>query len=168
MKKTLIILVLLPTIIFAQKNYKKGMDSLITTSGWVIHKGDTITLGAGSRPTGDFAFIAPLSLSVADVLMSKPADAMSKLFSGSKFIVSIIGGDRIVISGGKKDRIKAFVMVEPAIQKGEIVIPYKNKDQSPLTLSKADELTKLKKLLDDGVLTKEEFEAEKRKILDKN
>ena len=32
--------------------------------------------------------------------------------------------------------------------------------------SKADDLTKLKKLLDDGVLTKEEFEAEKKKILD--
>lgn len=31
------------------------------------------------------------------------------------------------------------------------------------TLSKADELTKLKKLFDDGVLTKEEFEAEKKK-----
>jgi hypothetical protein len=32
--------------------------------------------------------------------------------------------------------------------------------------SKADELTKLKKLLDDGALSKEEFEAEKKKILD--
>lgn len=31
--------------------------------------------------------------------------------------------------------------------------------------SKADELTKLKKLYDEGVLTKEEFEAEKQKIL---
>jgi hypothetical protein len=34
-------------------------------------------------------------------------------------------------------------------------------------LSKADELAKLKKLMDEGVLTKEEFEAEKKKILDK-
>ena len=34
------------------------------------------------------------------------------------------------------------------------------------TVSKADELSKLKKLMDDGVLTKEEFEAEKKKILE--
>ena len=33
---------------------------------------------------------------------------------------------------------------------------------------KADELTKLKKLLDDGVLSKEEFEVEKKKILNAN
>lgn len=33
------------------------------------------------------------------------------------------------------------------------------------TLSVADELTKLKKLYDEGVLTKEEFEAQKKKLL---
>ncbi|MEE6186938.1 SHOCT domain-containing protein [Niabella digestorum] len=33
--------------------------------------------------------------------------------------------------------------------------------------SKADELSKLKKLLDEGVLTQEEFEAEKKKLLNK-
>ena len=41
-----------------------------------------------------------------------------------------------------------------------------NKEQ-PVSTSKADEIAKLKKLLDDGALTKEEFEAEKKKILDK-
>lgn len=41
----------------------------------------------------------------------------------------------------------------------------KENKQSAQTTSKADELTKLKKLYDDGVLTKEEFEAEKKKLL---
>ena len=34
------------------------------------------------------------------------------------------------------------------------------------TMSKYEELSKLKELLDAGVLSKEEFEAEKKKILD--
>ena len=35
-----------------------------------------------------------------------------------------------------------------------------------MTMSKYEELSKLKELLDAGVLNKEEFEAEKKKILD--
>ncbi|MCW3126931.1 MAG: Short C-terminal domain, partial [Bacteroidetes bacterium] len=34
-------------------------------------------------------------------------------------------------------------------------------------LSGADELMKWKKLLDQGIITKEEFEAQKKKILEK-
>jgi len=41
------------------------------------------------------------------------------------------------------------------------------KKEESISSSKADELTKLKKLLDDGVLTKEEFEAEKKKVLER-
>ncbi|TXH20867.1 MAG: SHOCT domain-containing protein [Chitinophagaceae bacterium] len=40
------------------------------------------------------------------------------------------------------------------------------KNPTTQTISKADELIKLKKLMDDGVLTKDEFEAEKKKILE--
>lgn len=39
--------------------------------------------------------------------------------------------------------------------------------KNEVKISNSDELIKLKKLLDDGVLTKEEFEAEKNKILKK-
>lgn len=41
-----------------------------------------------------------------------------------------------------------------------------NTTASPAT-SKADQLRELKKLLDDGILTQEEFDSEKKKILDK-
>ncbi len=39
------------------------------------------------------------------------------------------------------------------------------KEDKSQSTSVADELTKLKKLYDDGVLTKDEFQAEKRKLL---
>ena len=44
-------------------------------------------------------------------------------------------------------------------------VPTVKKDSS-MSGSKAEELLKLKKLLDEGILTKEEFESEKKKILD--
>ena len=39
--------------------------------------------------------------------------------------------------------------------------------KNEIKMSNSDELIKLKKLLDDGVLTREEFEIEKNKILNK-
>lgn len=54
----------------------------------------------------------------------------------------------------------------------EIVFALINKeDKKPISNAVYDkyaELEKLKKLLDSGVLTKEEYEAEKKKILEKN
>ena len=40
------------------------------------------------------------------------------------------------------------------------------KKETSTSVSIADELTKLKKLYDDGILTKEEFEAQKKKLLE--
>jgi hypothetical protein len=67
--------------------------------------------------------------------------------------------------------------VDNAISSGEIVVPdeFKPKPKVATTVvevkqqvSVADELIKLKKLYDDGVLTKEEYEAQKKKLLEKN
>ncbi|WP_346236911.1 SHOCT domain-containing protein [Niabella insulamsoli] len=44
---------------------------------------------------------------------------------------------------------------------------YTPKKETHQNTSKADEIAKLKKLLDEGALTKEEFEAEKKKLLEK-
>lgn len=46
-----------------------------------------------------------------------------------------------------------YEMPEPAVQ------------QEPSVQSKADQLRELKKLLDEGIITQEEFEKEKKKIL---
>ncbi len=40
-------------------------------------------------------------------------------------------------------------------------------DESQTIISKADQLRELKKLLDEGIITHEEFEKEKKKILEK-
>ncbi|MES1225758.1 MAG: SHOCT domain-containing protein, partial [Bacteroidota bacterium] len=54
-----------------------------------------------------------------------------------------------------------------AIASGELIVPdgFKSKITGSNSASVADEITKLKKLLDDGTITKEEFEAAKKKLL---
>ena len=71
--------------------------------------------------------------------------------------------------------IRYEVDIENAISVGEIVVPdeFKPKKEGPVVVVKqevsvADEIAKLKKLLDDGVLTQAEFDAQKKKLLDKN
>ena len=61
-------------------------------------------------------------------------------------------------------------MVQPTIQNAQELQPVKiENDNQPVVGSNliADELTKLKKLLDDGVITQEEFDAQKAKLLNK-
>ena len=61
--------------------------------------------------------------------------------------------------------------VESAIIAGEIVVPDEFKPKTNTTqtpaVSAADELIKLKKLLDAGAITQEEYDAAKKKLLDK-
>jgi hypothetical protein len=64
--------------------------------------------------------------------------------------------------------------VENAIKTGEIEVPEEfmpKKETQTIelkqTISPADELKKFKELLDSGVITQEEFDNQKKKILEK-
>lgn len=78
----------------------------------------------------------------------------------------------IVLGGG--NIVNYWCDIWPAMETGEVVVEGINdgkeneKDEKPdgQPASVADELAKLKKLYDDGVLTKEEFEAQKKKLLE--
>ena len=174
-KRIFILTILIsPVFLNAQKKQKTPAvpDSLITKSGWVIHGGDTLTLGLGSLPNGAFKYITDISLSSAlsnsyssnyySDKYNEEKNAFNKNNAGLKIVVKDLDKSNVYFKwvGRKK------IFVEPAILSGELEVPkqYKNDKSSPST---ADELIKLKKLLDDGVLTKDEFDAEKKKILDK-
>jgi len=68
-------------------------------------------------------------------------------------IVAIVAISR----SGKKNRVE--------MQKFQSEIE-KNNATPPPNISVSDEITKLKKLFDDGVLTQEEFDSRKKKLLD--
>ncbi|MCF3107270.1 SHOCT domain-containing protein [Niabella sp. CC-SYL272] len=161
----LLTLMLLPMILFAQKKN----DSLVTSIGWVIHKGDIIKTGIGSMDNGRFAFIqvsqATQGLGGNPHLPANEANKEFKIFK-----IKVFRGKQIPVITYKNTTFSGRwdVNIEGAIAKGEIIVPEQYRQSSPAPApSKADELAKLKKLLDDGVLTKEEFEKEKGKILER-
>jgi hypothetical protein len=86
------------------------------------------------------------------------------------------GGYTVMARVGVGDMANYWIELDNAIQSSEILAPgqlaLKQKNNNiaqPLqvvsTLSVADELKKLKALLDDGTLSKEEYDAQKKKLL---
>lgn len=60
---------------------------------------------------------------------------------------------------------KIDVYKDLSSKKAETETNNEKKPENKVQISVADELTKLKKLMDEGVITKEEFEAQKKKLL---
>lgn len=136
-------------------------------SGMIFRVGDEVTLGYGSNFNKDFKY----------VVSGLDLTGIGAPWHSKKFTIKRIreyGNNKrgntsyLIIGAGL---MNFWIDIEGAIEFDEIVIPdeFKTKKTSqPQTIvSVADELTKLKKLLDDGVLTKEEFDAQKKKLLEK-
>ena len=165
-------------------------DTLFTTSGYKIVAGQNINLGTGSTPDGDFKFIRRNSTGFGTMMVMTDNNAYNKSqFSLPRNMAGHKGKVvKIVTRGNKKigvtyEPLISFgsgryeIDVDNAIASGEIIVPdeFKPKPKTTTTvvevkqqISVADELTKLKKLYDDGVLTKDEYEAQKKKLLEKN
>jgi hypothetical protein len=185
MKKMLILCILLPALCNAQDDSSLPRiqnDTLITTSGFKIYEGMQLKLGVGTMPDGSFKFIrisetSLMAYSGTNQGAVNSANAMKRSASGMTFKVI-----RIDKRGSKKHGYVYYpilgggsryeVDIENAIPVGEVVIPdeYKPKKETASApaqkISVADELIKLKKLLDDGVITQEEFDAQKKKLLE--
>ncbi len=165
-------------------------DTLFTTSGYKIVVGQDINIGTGATPDGDFKFIRKNSSGFGTMMVmtdnnsyNKSQLSLPRNMAGHKGKVA-----KIVTRGSKKigftyEPLITFgsgryeIDVDNAIASGEIIVPdeYKPKPKVTTTVvevkqqvSVADELVKMKKLLDDGILTKEEYEAQKKKLLEKN
>ncbi len=154
-------------------------DSLYTSSGMVLGMGQKIKIGLGTMPDGDFKFVRINSASIFhnteisnynSGYNANNANSMNRRNSGREFTVIRLekrGDDAhgytyyVVLGGTPRHEID----IENAIASGELAVPAKYR-MVPLTeVSIADELIKFKKLLDSGVLTRQEFEIQKQKIL---
>ena len=147
-------------------------DTLYTSSGYKITVDQEIKLGIGTRDNGDFKFITVSKNSWLTAPSAKQA-SMRKTSNHHTAIVKKLKQDgnekkgytySIIIGVG--DIVNYQCDVDNAIAAGEIVVPdqYKPKQANGST-SVADEIAKLKKLYDDSVITKEQFEAQKKKLL---
>ncbi|MCK8490431.1 SHOCT domain-containing protein [Spirosoma sp. RP8] len=150
-----------------------------TLGGWIIKKGDTLQLGKGTLPDKAFAFIYenPASFT-ADYRNGR----LIKDYLGTRFARKTVVVKDLSMVGTKKTGFAAVAIVSVglmaryrvelanAFEAGEVIPPakYRTAETSPVAdkpIGVADELIKLKQLLDAGVLTQEEFNAQKKKLL---
>ena len=153
-------------------------DTLYTTSGYTINVGQDIKLGVGTKDNGDFKFIT-----AAKTLLSPPNQRLPSLRSSANGHTATV--KKIKAEGNSKNGYVYHAIigvgepmnyecdVESAIAAGEIIVPDQYKPKAKITsttqpFSVADEIAKLKKLYDDSVITKEQYEAQKKKLLDGN
>lgn len=129
---------------------------IMTTVLWVNYK----------KVFGKVGFLSTTSL---DAPLDKINDVMiSQNFSGKIFNYS-----RIVISTSSSKYVYDFIsnakeFKEKLNMYSEDFKYGQNKNVTTIQTNKYDDLDKLKKLLDDKVITKSEFDAEKKKIFNKD
>lgn len=163
----LIFLILLPFFSLSQTRYEGG--TLYLSNGCSYKEGMEIRLGMGSNvATKGFNFIYTSPMSIAGQIFLPSSWAGLKMTvknikeyglkkTGKKFYL-VLGGGNIV---------NYWCEIESALNTGEVIDPNMKKPAPTGTAptSVADELAKLKKLYDDGVLTKDEYEVAKKKLL---
>jgi len=168
MKKLIFTLLLLaPVAAFSQK-----LKEYHASNGIIYHPGDTIKVGLGSMPDGNFKYIQ-----INQLLPGPPDPRRSnsmtarKDMSGSGYVIKKIqnvkqmgGGEKTVITIRTGGLPTCDIWIEEAIAVCEVT-PCNNQKSSAPVASVADELLKLKKLLDAGGITQAEYDTQKKKLL---
>ena len=168
----------------AGEAHRSVKDGYTTNLGWQLKEGDTLQLGKGSRDRQAFSYIYSSPASFARIMdTNEEIKYLENDYNNRIAIIKKFGA-----KGRKKIGYKAYAVVgigeyenywveiEDAIEYGEILPP--NSDYMPekevmevkvvgQNVDKYDQLAKLKKLFDDGILTEEEYKAEKTKLLSK-
>ncbi|MBS1501705.1 MAG: SHOCT domain-containing protein [Bacteroidetes bacterium] len=158
--------ILLPLFAFSQK-----LKEYHASNGITYRPGDTIKLGLGSMPNGDFKYIQINQLlpGPPDPRRSGAMAARKDMSNGSYVIKKIAkveqmtGGEQVVITIRTGGLPTCDVWIEAAITACEVTPCGQKTSGAPVGV--ADELIKLKKLLDDGAITQAEYDAQKKKLL---
>ena len=203
MKKIFFILLLSPLLSsaqFVQPRFEK--DTLYTSGGYNIYKGQTLQLANGTSSDGYFRFIKfhpglsrtdTYILQNSSILVSKVRNF--KISGADHYSIRISG--TITYKNGTKAETDLIIDFEKAIENkdglpGELIVAqeFKQRRMQPVTaeiknqeapatekkqpvpddlrkLLVADEIKKLFDLYKAGALTKEEYEAQKKKLLDR-
>ena len=168
MKTLLLILALsAPSFIFAQT-----LKEYTAPNGKTYHKGDSISVGLGSMPDGTFKYIQINSLipMPPDPRRANSLNARKDITGGKYYIKKMVstaqpsGGNKVVITIKTGGLTSCDVWIDEAIAACEVK-PCGDAKDAPAKFSVADELLKLKKLLDSGAITQAEYDAQKKKLL---
>ena len=170
MKKLLFlgIFSLLITSAIAKNQIK--LNEYKASNGVTYKVGDTIKLARGSGTNGTFVYVTTGTRVITGTgayLSSMSSGLIVTIEQIIKFNYKHYKGVFFFVDGGWFTTYS--INIENAIAVGEIQSPNNKKmtqKNNNNRCDKYDELMKIKKLLDQGVLTKEEFEAEKKKTLE--
>lgn len=177
MKRLLLIVAFLALSIrgFCQENDfgKIVKDTLLLNNGAKFIVGQKLKLGYGSSANKNFEFIhlSPWSLAGPEKLKSQWAN-YEMTIKGFKLEGTKKTGKNFIIVLGGGNLSPYWCEVEAAMDNGEVIVEGVN-DKKTLSRaaapaaysSPADELKKLKGLLDAGAITQGEYDSTKKKIL---
>ncbi len=194
MKKIICILLLCPLLSTAQKYLPRfEKDTLYTTSGYTIYKGQQLHLANGTSEAGYFRFIKfhvsqgkNNTYSLQNSTLQVERLRSYKYAGPDENSIRITG--TVTYSDNSKEETDIIMNFERAISgfeglPGELKVPeaFKNKRTETLPvetikqtvpdetkkLMVADEIKKLFDLYKAGALTKAEYETQKKKLLEK-
>jgi hypothetical protein len=163
MKKLLFLILIIPAVSLGQ-----NLTEYKALNNKTYHVGDTVKLGKGSSSNGDFLYLE-LSPGINSPFLTHGHNAsMDKTYANANVVIKKIKQGKVrgvqktwfVLAAGLGS---LNLYVDDAVSACEI-IPCQTKTTE--TLSVADEILKLKKLLDAGAITQSEYNAQKKKLLD--
>lgn len=141
---------------FAQQNHPEYKASNNVT----YHIGDTVKLGRGSGNSGQFVFVYAAGLSGGAALPSHYASGNAVIKKVQTWKVKGAVRWHLVVGVGLLTNY--YIQIEDAIATCEVA----QCNTPTAQTDKFDQLKKLKELLDSGAITQEEYDAEKKKILE--
>jgi hypothetical protein len=162
MKKLLLISALLiPFLSKAQQitEYK-------ASNGVTYHLNDTVRLGRGTKADGSFLYLEDRGI----IPNPRSVRSLPKEFANGAAVIknirktSISGVDKYLFSVNPGGPMRYSVFIDDAIAVCEVK-PCASTDSPKSAGSIADEIKKLKSLLDSGAITKAEYDAQKKKLL---
>lgn len=171
------------------QTYENGI--LTTSTGYQIKKGDKVKIGVGTMTDGSFKYIRVNSGSLFKTYSAQgnvfnkqanEANSFPREYSGLSFEVK-----KIMDKGSKKNGYVYYakinksliayeIDVENAVNSGELDVPEQYQPKKKPTEVKvvdtqktediADKIKKLKDLKDQGVLSDDEFQEAKKKLIE--
>ena len=169
MKKLLFILLCLVSL----AGFSQDMQSYTASNGKTYKIGDTVRVALGSMPDGNFKYVQ-----VSPPLFAPPTRNSNSLSARKDFANTYVsirkikksaqlsGSEKVVFNVKVRGLVTYDIWIDEAIAVCEVTpCTVKSTTTTIATGSVADELLKLKKLLDAGAITTEEFNAQKKKLL---
>ena len=174
MKKLLFVFLFFPLILPAQKLVPRfENDTLYTTSGFKFYKGETLHFAKGTANGDYFRFIkfanengSPKFANTSIVIKNLKDFTVSGLGNG---YIKVIG--TITYKDGSRGEISLNIAFDKAIESfpglpSELIVPDEFKNKTTPARSKEDRLRELKDLFEKQLITKDDYDKARQKILE--